>query len=107
MGLGESQHRSDLPEAEHDFISSILGEELGLLGAAVAAWIAGQASLNIGMVTGLLPVAGVPLPFISAGGSALTCGLLGVGGILNFARGQLMSRHAGTPPHALRGGLCE
>lgn len=138
VGLGESRHRSGLAEAEHDFIFSILGEELGLLGAvlvvglfaalivgiyrvalasedrfirlvgvAVAAWIAGQAFLNIGIVTGLLPVAGVPLPFISAGGSALICALLGVGVILNFARGQLRSRHAGTPPHALRGGFYE
>lgn len=120
VGLGQSRQRSDLPEAEHDFIFSVLGEELGLLGAAVvlglfaalllgiqrvvaasqdrfirlaatgvAVWIASQAFINIGTVTGLLPVAGVPLPFISAGGSALTCVLLGVGVVLNFARSQL------------------
>ncbi|MCH8559364.1 FtsW/RodA/SpoVE family cell cycle protein [Nesterenkonia sp. DZ6] len=125
VGLGESRHRSSLPEAEHDFIFSILGEELGLLGAAVvlglfavlllgilrvvaasqdrfirligtgvAVWIAGQAFLNIGMVTGLLPVVGVPLPFISAGGSALTCVLLGVGVLLNFARRQHLDRQS-------------
>lgn len=49
-------------------------------------WIAGQALLNISMVVGLMPVIGVPLPFISAGGSALIASLLGVGILIAFAR---------------------
>ena len=55
----------------------------------VIAWIIGQAFLNMGMVTGLLPVIGVPLPFISYGGSALLASLLGIGLVLNFGRDQI------------------
>ena len=49
-------------------------------------WIVGQAFVNIGVVLGVLPVLGVPLPFISAGGSALIATLLAVGVVLSFAR---------------------
>jgi cell division protein FtsW len=52
----------------------------------IMAWLIGQAFVNIGMVTGLLPVIGVPLPFISYGGSALTFALMAVGVVLCFAR---------------------
>src|SRR6185312_11913917 len=47
--------------------------------SGIMAWLIGQAFINIGMVTGLLPVIGVPLPFISSGGSALLAAFLGVG----------------------------
>jgi cell division protein FtsW len=57
-----------------------------ILSAALLVWIIGQAFINIGMVTGLLPVIGVPLPFISYGGSALTFTLAAVGVLLAFAR---------------------
>ncbi|MCC9175065.1 putative lipid II flippase FtsW [Arthrobacter sp. zg-Y179] len=53
---------------------------------AILVWIIGQASVNIAMVTGLLPVIGVPLPFISYGGSSLTFTLAAVGVLLSFAR---------------------
>lgn len=56
--------------------------------SGIVAWIIGQAFINIGMVTGLLPVIGVPLPFISSGGSALLATFLGVGVVLSFAREQ-------------------
>ncbi|HLU63637.1 MAG TPA: putative lipid II flippase FtsW [Protaetiibacter sp.] len=49
-------------------------------------WIIGQALVNIGVVLGLLPVLGVPLPFISAGGSSLVTTLVAVGIVLSFAR---------------------
>jgi len=49
----------------------------------VAAWITGQAAINIGMVLGLLPTIGVPLPFLSYGGSALVAAACGVALILN------------------------
>ncbi len=49
-------------------------------------WIIGQALINIAVVLGLLPVLGVPLPFISAGGSSLVTTLLAVGIVLSFAR---------------------
>jgi cell division protein FtsW len=59
-----------------------------LVVAGIAAWILGQACLNVGVVLSLLPVIGVPLPFISAGGSALVLTLLGVGILLSFARAE-------------------
>ena len=57
-----------------------------LAGSGAAIWIAGQALINIGYVTALLPVTGIPLPFISNGGTSLvlTCGVLGM--LVSFAR---------------------
>ncbi|GAA2553990.1 cell division protein FtsW [Neomicrococcus aestuarii] len=52
----------------------------------IMVWVVGQAFVNIGMVTGLLPVIGVPLPFISYGGTALFMVLLAVGVVMAFAR---------------------
>ena len=54
--------------------------------SAVMVWIVGQAFVNIAVVLGVLPVLGVPLPLISAGGSALVTTLLGIGIVLSFAR---------------------
>ncbi|PZF56445.1 putative lipid II flippase FtsW [Curtobacterium sp. MCSS17_008] len=53
---------------------------------AIMAWIIGQALVNIAVVLGLLPVLGVPLPLISAGGSALIMTLVAIGVVLSFAR---------------------
>ncbi|MCP2032753.1 cell division protein FtsW [Okibacterium sp. HSC-33S16] len=55
---------------------------------AIMVWIIGQAFVNIGVVLRLLPVLGVPLPFISAGGTALLTSLCAVGIVLSFAREQ-------------------
>uniref|UniRef100_A0A942T021 Probable peptidoglycan glycosyltransferase FtsW n=1 Tax=Neobacillus citreus TaxID=2833578 RepID=A0A942T021_9BACI len=52
----------------------------------VLCWIIGQALVNIAVVLGLLPVLGVPLPLISAGGSALIMTLVAIGVVLSFAR---------------------
>ena len=52
----------------------------------ILAWIIGQALINIAVVLGLLPVLGVPLPLISAGGSALIMTLVAIGVVLSFAR---------------------
>jgi len=54
--------------------------------AAVMVWIIGQAMVNIGVVLGVLPVLGVPLPLISAGGTALLTTLAAIGVVLSFAR---------------------
>ncbi|SNT04541.1 cell division protein FtsW [Micrococcales bacterium KH10] len=54
--------------------------------AAIACWIIGQALINIGVVIGLLPVIGVPLPLVSAGGSALLATMLALGIVIHFAR---------------------
>lgn len=55
---------------------------------SILTWIIGQALVNIAMVTGLLPVIGVPLPLISYGGSALITVLAGIGIVLSFARSE-------------------
>ncbi|MFD1504115.1 cell division protein FtsW [Georgenia yuyongxinii] len=54
--------------------------------AAIATWILAQALVNIGVVIGLLPVIGVPLPLVSAGGSAMISSLMAIGVVLAFAR---------------------
>ena len=54
--------------------------------AGIAAWILGQALINIAVVIGLLPVIGVPLPLVSAGGSALITTMVALGVVLSFAR---------------------
>lgn len=103
-----------LPSRHTDFIFSVVGEELGFLGAfsllalyAIFLWrcvrlvasakdrfgallITGLASMilfhvliNVGMTLGVMPVTGLPLPFVSAGGTSLSTNLLGVGIALN------------------------
>ena len=57
-----------------------------LLAAGVTAWVCGQAAVNMGAVTGLLPVTGVPLPFVSFGGSSLVVTMAAAGILLNIAR---------------------
>jgi cell division protein FtsW len=133
LGLGQSRQKwSYIPEAENDFIFTILGEELGLVGTllvialfaglavgmfrvarrtdsafvrictgGILIWIVGQAFINIAMVTGLLPVIGVPLPFISYGGSALTFVLGAVGVVLAFAREEQSQLEAPPTPRAV------
>ena len=56
--------------------------------SGVMVWIIGQALVNVAVVLGVLPVLGVPLPLISAGGSALISTLLSIGVVLSFARDQ-------------------
>jgi len=58
----------------------------GYLATGITALIVGQAALNMGVVSGLLPTTGVPLPFVSFGGSSLTLTLLAVGILLNVSR---------------------
>jgi cell division protein FtsW len=54
--------------------------------AGYFALIIGQAAINIGVVAGLLPVIGLPLPFVSYGGSSIISSLLAVGVLLSFAK---------------------
>lgn len=56
--------------------------------AGIMAWILVQAMINIGSVTGLLPIIGVPLPLVSSGGSALVTTLLALGILISFARNE-------------------
>jgi cell division protein FtsW len=57
-----------------------------LLAMGITAWILVQAFMNIGVTLGVLPVTGVPLPFISFGGSSLVVTLAAFGILLNVAR---------------------
>lgn len=57
-----------------------------LLAVGITAMIGFQAMLNIGVVTGSLPVTGIPLPFISHGGSSLLVSLSSIGILLNISR---------------------
>jgi cell division protein FtsW len=57
-----------------------------LLAAGITAWLCIQAFINIGVVVTLIPVTGVTLPFISAGGSSLTISLAAVGILLSISR---------------------
>ena len=58
----------------------------GLLACGITTWLVVQALINMMVVTALLPVTGIPLPFISAGGSALTINLAAVGILLSISR---------------------
>jgi cell division protein FtsW len=57
------------------------------LAAALTALVCGQAVVNLAAVLGLAPLTGIPLPFVSAGGSSLVVALTGVGILLNIASG--------------------
>jgi cell division protein FtsW len=57
-----------------------------LVAAGATVWVVGQAVINIGAVVGLLPVTGIPLPFVSFGGSALITTMLATGILVNVAR---------------------
>jgi rod shape determining protein RodA len=111
-----------IPYQETDFIFSVAGEELGFLGAAgvivliafivlralvvarradafgrlvtlgIGMWLGVQAIENIGMNLGLLPVTGLPLPFLSYGGSAMVAAWVAVGIVANVAASTVAGR---------------
>ena len=127
-GLGASVAKVNfLPEAHTDMIFAVIGEELGLVGAAalIAAYatfayvglrialrckdpfgkrlsagltvlVCSQAAINLAAVMGLAPLTGIPLPFVSYGGSSLVVALASVGILLNIA-GDAGQRRAGVP----------
>lgn len=127
LGLGGGREKwGTLPNAHTDFIFSVVGEELGLVGAVVllalffalawfglraatrapdrfgsllavgiTTWITSQAVINIGAVIGVLPVTGIPLPFISFGGSSLIITMAAVGILLNIASHERADRAPG------------
>ncbi len=57
-----------------------------LLAASISSWITIQAFINIGAMIGIVPLTGIPLPFISYGGSALISELVGIGILLNISK---------------------
>ena len=73
-------------------------DEFGaLLATGIICWIAYQALINVGGITRTIPMTGIPMPFLSYGGSALAALLAGIGILLS------VSRHATGPPAAERG----
>jgi rod shape determining protein RodA len=111
-----------VPEQHTDFIFTVAGEELGLVGAGlilllfavlfwracaitrraddlfgalvasgVICWFAFQTFENIGMTLGIMPVTGLPLPFVSYGGSAMFANMMAIGLLQNV---HLRSRQA-------------
>jgi cell division protein FtsW len=73
--------------------------------AGIVVWLLGQALINIGMVLGLLPVIGIPLPLISSGGSALLPTLAALGLLLSFARTEPGAAAALQERRSRRAGL--
>lgn len=57
-----------------------------LLACGMTCWLVGQAFINIGSVVVVIPFTGVPLPFVSSGGSSLVMSLAAVGVLLNISR---------------------
>jgi cell division protein FtsW len=76
-----------------------------LVAAGLTIWLVGQAVINICGVVGLLPITGLPLPFISDGGSALVVGLAAAGILTSFARAEpdaARALHARPPQRWVR-----
>ena len=115
FGKGYNHGEVYIPENHTDFIFSVIGEEIGFIGAVILLliflalifhlirlaikttssfnkiFLIGYISLlvfhilqNIGMTIQLLPITGIPLPFISYGGSALWSLMLGIGVVLSI-----------------------
>ena len=67
-----------------------------LVTGGVMVWLSGQALINIAVVLEVLPVLGVPLPFMSVGGSALLASLLGIGVVMALNRHDAISVSASS-----------
>lgn len=63
-----------------------------LLAAGIASWLGVQAMINLGAMVALLPLTGVPLPFISYGGSSLIVSLAAVGIVLNISKHKIIRK---------------
>ena len=76
---------------------------VSLASVAITVWLVGQAAMNMGYVVGILPVTGVTLPLVSAGGTSLVLTLFVVGILIRFARSEpaaidhARSRERGRP----------
>jgi rod shape determining protein RodA len=114
---GSQTRLAYVPEQHTDFVFTVVGEELGLVGGATvlalyallagriwrAAWhstdpfgalccagvlamLVFQVTENVGMTMGITPITGIPLPFLSYGGSSMVAGFAAVGLTANVAR---------------------
>jgi len=123
--LGKQTNLSYVPEHQTDFIFSVIGEELGFVGAfivilalglviwrclsvayqatdhfgsmaasGIAFLILSQMLINIGMTIGIMPIIGIPLPFLSYGGSSLIGMFLGIALVENiYMRREVRKYH--------------
>jgi rod shape determining protein RodA len=57
-----------------------------LVASGVATWFAFQSFVNIGMTIGIMPITGLPLPFISYGGSAIFADMIAIGMLQSVRR---------------------
>jgi cell division protein FtsW len=74
------------------------------LAAGITALVCGQAAINMAAAIGVAPLTGIPLPFVSYGGSSLVVMLAGVGVLLNIARGDGRPAAAAVPNRGRRDG---
>jgi cell division protein FtsW len=74
-----------------------------ILASGITIWIAFQALINIGVTTASLPFTGLPLPFISYGGSSLVISMMGVGILLSISRGTREKTQEQDAPSGFRG----
>jgi cell division protein FtsW len=74
----------------------------GLLALGITAWLGFQAFINIGVVVVLLPLTGMPLPFLSDGGSSLVVTLAAVGILLSISRETIPRGQTDADPHRSR-----
>ena len=72
------------------------------LAAGITALICGQAAVNVSAVMGIAPLTGIPLPFVSYGGSSLVVGLAAVGILLNIASNHAVVRETEVPDRGRR-----
>ncbi len=63
-----------------------------LLALGITAWLGFQALINIAVITAVIPFTGIPLPFLSYGGSSLLFSMLGIGILLNISRDAAIER---------------
>ena len=74
------------------------------LASGLTILVCGQAAINLAAVMGLAPLTGIPLPFVSYGGSSLVVALASVGILLNIAGGHGAERRAAVPDRGRRDG---
>lgn len=72
------------------------------LATGITALVCGQAAVNVSAVMGLAPLTGIPLPFVSYGGSSLVVGLAAVGILLNIASNHAVVRETQVPARGRR-----
>jgi rod shape determining protein RodA len=114
LGHGTQTNGQFVPEQQTDFVFSVAGEELGLVGAGlvvllsgivlwralriaryardqfgmlvgvgIVCWFAFQMFENIGMNLGIMPITGLPLPFVSYGGTSMFASMIAIGLLQN------------------------